>query len=216
MEIKRNYDMKNKTNARNIWLWVIAGCCLALVGIIALLIMQHGILTVDTTVYSWIARWQSNSMTQIAKAITMLGSAAVLIAIAALALLRKNRKLGIVISLNLIIITIANCILKLIIQRQRPDEALRLVQEHGFSFPSRTLHGKHGFLWITHMYHLDKCKKSLLEIYNMYDISTYHYTNRTKPNLSRSTLCNRCSRRLFNFYCLPNRVYKLNCILKKE
>lgn len=136
MEIKEICGMEKKRNVKAICLWGIAGICMLLVSGIAILVVQQGNITIDTTVYNWIAKWQSNPMTQIAKIVTMLGSAAVLITIAALALLGKDRKLGILISINLIIISIANYTIKWLIQRPRPEESLRLVTEHGFSFPS--------------------------------------------------------------------------------
>lgn len=140
-----------KINKKSIVLACIAGACILTVGIIAVFILQKDSLMIDTHVYNWVASWQSQTMTQIAKAITMLGSASVLIAIAVLALLGKDRKLGILISLNLIVITVLNSILKWVIQRPRPDEDFRLIMEKGFSFPSRTFYGEYGVLWITYL-----------------------------------------------------------------
>ena len=50
-------------------------------------------------------------------------------------LLIKNKKIGLSIILNLIVITGLNQILKYILQRPRPTE-YRLIEETGFSFPS--------------------------------------------------------------------------------
>lgn len=128
--------MEQKKKQKHGWLLAIAGCCMVLVCIITIVILQKDTLTIDTAVYNWLMTWESDTMTYIAKAFTMLGSAAVLITIAALALLGKDRKLGMLISLNLIFITLANQLLKHIIQRPRPNEDFHLVEGHGFSFPS--------------------------------------------------------------------------------
>jgi len=136
MEIKEAKNMQEKGTVKTVCLLGIAGLCMLLVGCLAICIVQNGNIAMDATIYQWIAKWRSNSMTQIAKIVTMMGSAAVLITIAALALLGKDRKLGLFISANLIMIAITNFVLKWLIQRPRPDEALRLVQERGFSFPS--------------------------------------------------------------------------------
>ena len=128
--------MEQKKNYKQAWLFAIAGCCMVLVCILTILILQKDTLFIDTAVYTWLMNWESNTITYIAKAFTMLGSAAVLVTIAALALLGKDRKLGMLISLNLIVITLMNQFLKHIIQRPRPNEDLHLVEGHGFSFPS--------------------------------------------------------------------------------
>ena len=74
--------------------------------------------------------------TPIAKFITNFGGAIFLIILTiTLFILIKNKKIGLSIILNLIVITGLNQILKNILQRPRPTE-YRLIEETGFSFPS--------------------------------------------------------------------------------
>ena len=47
----------------------------------------------------------------------------------------KNKKIGLSIFLNLVIITVLNQLLKRILQRPRPTE-FRIIEETGYSFPS--------------------------------------------------------------------------------
>lgn len=78
----------------------------------------------------------SNNMTPIAKFITNFGGAICLITIAViLFLILKNKKIGISICSNLVIITFLNLLIKDIIQRPRPTE-FRIIDESGYSFPS--------------------------------------------------------------------------------
>ena len=78
----------------------------------------------------------SNFMTPIAKLITNFGGAIFLISETIILLIVvKNKKIGLSVALNLIIITILNILLKNIIQRPRPTE-FRLIDETGYSFPS--------------------------------------------------------------------------------
>ncbi len=78
----------------------------------------------------------SNFATPIAKFITNFGGAIFLIALTiVLLVLIKNKKIGISIFSNLVIVTILNQLLKAILQRPRPTE-YRIVEETGYSFPS--------------------------------------------------------------------------------
>ena len=47
----------------------------------------------------------------------------------------KNKKIGLLIGTNLVIVTILNQVLKFILQRPRPTE-YRIINEIGYSFPS--------------------------------------------------------------------------------
>ena len=78
----------------------------------------------------------SDFATPIAKCITNLGGAIFLIVLTIiLFMLIKNKKIGISIFLNLVIITVLNQLLKRILQRPRPTE-FRIIEETGYSFPS--------------------------------------------------------------------------------
>ena len=77
-----------------------------------------------------------DSLTPFAKIITWFGSPICLILITILLfVLIKNKKIGLLITINLVAITILNQLLKFILQRPRPEE-FRVINETGYSFPS--------------------------------------------------------------------------------
>ena len=74
--------------------------------------------------------------TPVAKFVTNFGGAIFLIVLTVtLLVLIKNKKIGLSIGMNLIIITLLNQLLKRILQRPRPTE-YRIIEETGYSFPS--------------------------------------------------------------------------------
>ena len=78
----------------------------------------------------------SDLITPFAKLITNLGGAITLLSITIILLLGlKNKKIGLLVALNLLISTGLNLLLKNIVQRPRPNE-FRLIDETGYSFPS--------------------------------------------------------------------------------
>ena len=78
----------------------------------------------------------SDFATPIAKFVTNFGGAIFLIVLTiVLFILIKNKKIGISIFSNLVIITILNQLIKRILQRSRPTE-YRIIEETGYSFPS--------------------------------------------------------------------------------
>ena len=78
----------------------------------------------------------SDLITPFAKLITNLGGAITLLSITIILLLGlKNKKIGLLVALNLMISTGLNLLLKNIVQRPRPNE-FRLIDENGYSFPS--------------------------------------------------------------------------------
>lgn len=77
-----------------------------------------------------------DALTPIIKGITWWGGPTSLLLITCvLVLFIKNRKIGISIGANLVIITILNQVFKIILQRPRPIE-YRIISETGYSFPS--------------------------------------------------------------------------------
>lgn len=78
----------------------------------------------------------SDFTTPIAKFITNFGGAIFLIILTiTLFIVIKNKKVGLSIIINLVVITVLNQILKHILQRPRPTE-FRIIEETGYSFPS--------------------------------------------------------------------------------
>lgn len=117
--------------------WIILFICL--IGFLALAedVFHKEIMKGDIIGYKIISTFLiSDFTTPIAKFITNFGGAIFLtILTITLFILIKNKKIGLSIILNLIVITGLNQILKYILQRPRPTE-YRLIEETGFSFPS--------------------------------------------------------------------------------
>lgn len=126
--------------------WVVLFICL--VGFLALAedVFNKEIMNGDIIGYKLISTFLiSDFVTPIAKFITNFGGAIFLsIATVMLFLLIKNKKIGLSIISNIVIITILNQLLKRILQRPRPTE-FRIVEETGYSFPSGHSMGSMAF-----------------------------------------------------------------------
>jgi len=117
--------------------WIILFLCVIIFLIIAENVWNQEMMVLDVKGYEFISKYLiSDFTTPIAKIITQFGGAIILIAVSLLSLIIiKNRKLGISISSNLLIISLLNWVLKVIVQRPRPTE-FRLIDQSGYSFPS--------------------------------------------------------------------------------
>lgn len=117
--------------------WIILFICL--IGFFALAedVFNKEIMNGDIIGYKIISTLLiSDFTTPIAKFVTNFGGAIFLVVLTiTLFVLIKNKKIGISILSNLVIITILNQLLKKILQRPRPTE-FRIVEETGYSFPS--------------------------------------------------------------------------------
>ena len=117
--------------------WIILFICL--IGFLALAedVFNKEIMNGDIIGYKMISTFLiSDFATPIAKFITNFGGAIFIIVLTALLVIAiKNKKIGLSIFTNLVIITVLNQSLKRILQRPRPTE-YRIIQETGYSFPS--------------------------------------------------------------------------------
>ena len=117
--------------------WIILFLCL--VGFLALAedVFHKEIMSGDIIGYNIISKFLiSDFVTPIAKFITNFGGAIFLIILTiVLFFVIKNRKIGLSIFSNLVIVTVLNQLLKRILQRPRPTE-FRIIEETGYSFPS--------------------------------------------------------------------------------
>ena len=117
--------------------WIILFVCL--IGFLALTedVFNKEIMKGDIIGYKMVSTFLISSfVTPIAKFITNFGGAIFLIVLTiTLFILIKNKKIGLSIFSNLVIITILNQLLKRILQRPRPTE-YRIIEETGYSFPS--------------------------------------------------------------------------------
>ncbi len=124
---------KLKKNIR----WIFVFFCLIGALYIAEEIFDKEILKLDIMGYQFVSTYLiSDVATPIAKCITNFGGVLILMVLALILLIViKNKKLGMSIVLNLIIIGALNCIFKYIVQRPRPTE-FRMIDAQGYSFPS--------------------------------------------------------------------------------
>ncbi len=117
--------------------WITLFICL--VGFLALAedVFHKEIMNGDIIGYKIISTFLiSDFTTPIAKFITNFGGAIFLIILTVvLVILIKNKKIGLSIFSNLVIITVLNQLLKRVLQRPRPTE-YRIIEETGYSFPS--------------------------------------------------------------------------------
>ncbi len=129
--------MKIKQNLKNNAKWIVLFLCIILIIAIVEDVLDKEIEKLDIFGYNIISEHLiTERVTPVAKIITQFGGAMILTSIAIILLiLIKDRKIGILIWINLIISTLLNQILKHIVQRPRPIE-FRIIDESGYSFPS--------------------------------------------------------------------------------
>lgn len=117
--------------------WIILFICL--IGFLALAedVFNKEIMNGDIIGYKVVSTFLiSDFATPIAKFVTNFGGAIFLIILTiALFILIRNKKIGVSIFSNLVLVTILNQLLKRILQRPRPTE-YRIIEENGYSFPS--------------------------------------------------------------------------------
>ena len=117
--------------------WIVLFICLVIFLDLAEDVFNKEIMNGDIIGYKLVSTFLiSDFTTPIAKFITNLGGAIFLITLTiSLFILIRNRKIGISIFSNLVIVTVLNQLLKNILQRPRPTE-YRIIEETGYSFPS--------------------------------------------------------------------------------
>ncbi len=131
--IIKKIDSIIKKNIKYIILFILVVLLLAIVEDV----FENEIMQIDVLAYDlFVSTLRNDLLTIFMIFITNLGSPIVLIAICILFLIIiKNKKMAASISLNLILITLLNILLKNIVQRPRPID-YRLIEEVGYSFPS--------------------------------------------------------------------------------
>ena len=119
--------------------WIIVFVCIGIFLAIAEDAFHQEIMRMDVAGQNFVHNClYSAPLTAIFKVITQLGGPVVLISLTILLFfLIKNKKIGLAITVNLVITVILNQIFKFIVQRPRP-EVFRLIDESGYSFPSPT------------------------------------------------------------------------------
>ena len=116
--------------------WIICFISLLIFIILGILVLTKKDIYIDSVFYNFISKYINNNSTYIIKNLTHLASASIVILITLLILIfHKNKKYGIFMTINLIVITIFQYVLKLTFLRNRPVD-INLIEETGYSFPS--------------------------------------------------------------------------------
>ena len=114
--------------------WYLFSILIFIFGITTFLLLRDNLSFIDDTVYNFIKIFKNDSLTNIFKIISNLASPIVLILITVLTSFIKDKKYFRMISLNLIIVTLLNQLLKIVFSRPRPFDMI--IKEFGYSFPS--------------------------------------------------------------------------------
>lgn len=117
--------------------WIILSICLILFLALAEDVFNKEIMQVDIIGYNFVKTYLiKEQVTPVMKIVTFFGGATCLIGLTLVLFITiKNKKIGLLIGINLVTITILNQIFKFILQRPRPTEN-RIINENGYSFPS--------------------------------------------------------------------------------
>lgn len=138
---KRESELYTMKKIKNVifanYKWLI--CLICIISFLALAedVFNKDIMEGDIIGYKFISTYLiSDKVTPLVKIITSFGGATFLILLTIILFITiKNKKIGYLIGINLISITVLNQLLKFILQRPRPTE-YRIIDETGYSFPS--------------------------------------------------------------------------------
>ena len=124
--------------ARQNWRLLIVLGCLGVFLVLLEDVLTGDLVRIDAWAYDLIVeRLRTAWLTPIMVSISSLATPVVLIVmLLVIAAFAPGRRPGWCCAVNLVLVTALNAGLKLLVARSRPDEAIRLVTETGFSFPS--------------------------------------------------------------------------------
>ena len=122
---------------KNNYKWIIFSVCLILFLALAEDVFNKEIMQGDIIGYNFVKTYLiKEQVTPVMKIVTFFGGATCLIGLTIiLFIIIKNKKIGLLIGINLVTITILNQLFKFILQRPRPTKN-RIINENGYSFPS--------------------------------------------------------------------------------
>ena len=115
----------------------------ASIGVIAFVAIAWAVIAGKTTAFDDVVRYafydvRSDGLTVIAKAITFLGNWQSIVILCLILLIAKPTrvKYGIPVSAGALFVTVLNRLIKIAVERPRPDQLNHLIEESGFSFAS--------------------------------------------------------------------------------
>ena len=140
--------------------WILFSILLCIFLILSMLVLTNKDIYLDVVIYDFISKYINISITPYFILITHLASAIIVILLSILSfIILKNKKYGIYISLNLILITVFQLILKNLYSRNRPV-SINLIDESGYSFPSgHSLTSMAFYGFIIYLIYISKLKK---------------------------------------------------------
>lgn len=116
--------------------WIVCMCLIAVFIMLGFLVLNRKEILIDSVIYNFISKFISTDLTNVIKYLTHLASVFIVVLITILILIfHKDKKYGIVMAIDLIIITILQFVLKFSFMRNRPVD-INLIEETGYSFPS--------------------------------------------------------------------------------
>lgn len=139
---------ENKKNIKMIIFWI----CISLFIILSILVFTGIIHPLDEAMQSFILKIRNSHLTNIFTIFTNMGGAYALTAIAfLLILIKRNKKISLLIAINLIIVFLTSQVFKIIFRRTRPAEIF-LVNATGYSYPSgHTMVSSAFYLYILYL-----------------------------------------------------------------
>lgn len=148
--------------------WIICFISLIIFIFLGILVLTKNDIYLDSIVYNFISKYISNDLTSVLKNLTQLSGTIIVILITLLVLIfHKNKKYGIFMAIDLILITLFQYILKFTFLRVRPVD-INLIEETGYSFPSGhslTVFAFYGFIiYLIQTSNLNKRSKNIYTI----------------------------------------------------
>ena len=148
--------------------WIICFISLIIFIFLGILVLTKNDIYLDSVVYNFISKYISNDLTNVLKFLTQLSGTFIVILITVLVLIfHKNKKYGIFMAIDLILITLFQYILKFSFLRVRPSD-ISLIEETGYSFPSGhslTAMAFYGFIiYLIQTSNLNKRSKNIYTI----------------------------------------------------
>lgn len=117
--------------------WIMTGSLLGFL-IILYFVLTRDSLILDTCITTAVYEIRTDFLTVLLKMITYLGNwQSIVILCLVLLIIRKTRKqFGIPVTASALTVTLLNKVIKIMVQRPRPDITYHLIKQGGYSFPS--------------------------------------------------------------------------------